>query len=98
MWARFWLRLLGKALLWVFVAALALYPIDFIVWKVRVSRGSGMGSVETYDSVAAEEKGNKEEYFPTGEATTPCSHSLYPQGGNAPCWWLSGHADRVVRY
>jgi hypothetical protein len=90
--------LLGQALLLIFVLALAAYPVDFAVWKIRVARGGGMGSVETYDAVAAEEKGNKEEYFPTGEATTPCSRSLYPQGGNAPCWWLTSHPDHVVRY
>ena len=98
MWTRFWLRLAGKVLLWVAAAALALYPIDFAVWKMKVAKGSGMGSVETFDMVAAEEKGHKEEYFPTGEGTTPCSQSIYPQGGNTPCWYLTRHPDRVTRY
>jgi hypothetical protein len=98
MWERFWLRLLGKGLLWLTAAALGLYPVDFAVWRVRVARGGGMGSVNTYDVVAAEEKGNKEEYFPAGSDVTPCSESIYPQGGNAPCWWLSRHPDHVVRY
>jgi len=98
MWARFWLRLLGKAALWLVAAALVAYPVDFAIWKIRVARGGGMGSVDTYDMVAAEEKGNKEEFFPTGNSTTPCSISLYPQGGNTPCWYLTRHPDHVVRY
>lgn len=98
MWARFWLRLLGQALLWCFAAALVAYPVDFAIWKIRVAHGGGMGSVETFSVVAAEEKGNKEEYFPTGNDLTPCSRSLYPQGGNTPCWYLSRHPDQIVRY
>ncbi len=98
MWARFWLRLLGKAALALLAIALVAYPVDFAIWRIRLARGGGMGSVSTFQMVAAEEKGNKEEFFPTGEGETPCSQSMYPQGGNAPCWWLSRHIDQITRY
>jgi hypothetical protein len=33
-------------------------------------------------------KGQKEEYDYLGTVTVPCSRSLFPQGGNDPCWHL----------
>jgi hypothetical protein len=33
-------------------------------------------------------KGQKEEYDYLGTADVPCSRSLFPQGGNDPCWHL----------
>lgn len=98
MWVRFWLRILGRAALVLLVGALAAYPVDWGVWRVRVARGGGMGQVEVTELVAAQLKGNKEEYYENGAATVACSRSLYPQGGNSPCWWLERHRDEITRY
>jgi hypothetical protein len=58
----------------------------------------GMGSVQVNRIVAAELKGNKEDYYFDGTMMQDCSESLYPQGNDSPCWWLKRHSDVIVRY
>jgi hypothetical protein len=79
------------------IAALA-YPLDWAVWRVRVARGGGMGSVQVDMFTVAELKGGKEDYYPDGTAVVACSKSLYPQGGNGACWWVERHREVIERY
>jgi hypothetical protein len=79
------------------IAALA-YPLDWGVWRVRVARGGGMGSVQVDLFTVAELKGGKEDYYPDGTSVVACSRSLYPQGGNRPCWWVERHREVIERY
>jgi hypothetical protein len=79
------------------IAALA-YPLDWGVWRVRVARGGGMGSVQVDLFTVAELKGGKEDYYPDGTSAVACSRSLYPQGGNGPCWWVERHREVIERY
>ncbi len=79
------------------IAALA-YPLDWAVWRVRVARGGGMGSVEVEMFTVAELKGGKEDYYPNGTAVIACSKSLYPQGGNGACWWVERHREVTQHY
>jgi hypothetical protein len=88
------LRAIGVVLL---IAAL-LYPLDFVVWRVRVARGGGMGSVNVDMYTVADLKGGKEDYYPQGTVTLPCSKSIYPQEGNNPCWWVERHREVVEHY
>lgn len=85
------LRGIGILLL---IAAL-LYPLDWAVWRMRVARGGGMGSVQVDMYSAADLKGGKEDYFPNGTVATTCSKSIYPQAGNNPCWWVERHREQV---
>jgi len=39
-------------------------------------------------------KGQKEEYDYLGDFSVPCSSSLFPQGGNDPCWHLRGNPNQ----
>ncbi len=78
--------------------AAVLYPLDWAVWRVRVARGGGMGSVQVDMYAVAELKGGKEDYFPNGTAAVACSESLYPQEGNNPCWWVERHREVVQHY
>ncbi len=57
------LRGIGIVLL---IAAL-LYPLDFAVWRVRVARGGGMGSVKVDLYTVADLKGGKEELLSAGD-------------------------------
>jgi hypothetical protein len=79
------------------IAALA-YPLNWGVWRVRVARGGGMGSVQVDLFTVAELKGGKEDYYPDGTSVVACSRSLYPQGGNRPCWWVERHREVIERY
>ena len=99
---KFVVRILAKS-----IAALALltalaYPVDFAIWRTRVAlshdgRG-GMESIEVKQVIAAELKGNKEEYYFNGTTSVDCSKSLFPQGGVNACWWQERHQDAVTRY
>ena len=81
----------------VLIAAVA-YPLDWGVWRARVAGGGGMGSVQVDLFTVAELKGGKEDYYPNGTAVLPCTKSLYPQGGNSSCWWLSRHREITQHY
>ena len=82
----------------VLLIAAILYPLDWAIWRVRVARGGGMGSVMVRMYTAAGMKGGKLDYFPNGTVAEPCRRSLYPQEGNNPCWWVERHREVVSRY
>ena len=88
------LRGVGIVLL---IAAL-LYPLDFAVWRVRVARGGGMGSVNVDLYTVADLKGGKQDYYAQGTVAMSCSQSIYPQEGNNPCWWVKRHREVVQHY
>jgi hypothetical protein len=88
------LRGIGVLLL---IAALA-YPLDWAVWRMRVARGGGMGSVQVDMFTVADLKGGKEDYYPNGTVAVACGKSLYPQEGNQPCWWVERHREVVQHY
>ena len=88
------LRAIGGVLL----AAALLYLLDFAVWKTRVARGGGMGSVVVDLYTVADLKGGKEDYYANGAVSMPCSKSIYPQAGNRPCWWAQRHREVVQHY
>lgn len=71
-----------------------LYAGDWVVWKLRDSRGVGNGTVEVHQFLATSLKGNKTEYDMTGTAQQTCSRSIFPQQGYSACWWLRRHAAR----
>jgi hypothetical protein len=92
------IRWLVRAAVAIFAIALFIYPADWIVWKVQTLFGGGVGSVHVSRFTVAELKGNKEEYYPEGADTVPCSRSIFPQGGNSACWWLRRHPQIIDRY
>jgi hypothetical protein len=94
----FVVRWLVRVVLGALLLAAVAYPVDWAVWRVRVARGGGMGSVQVDRFTVAELKGGKEDYYPDGTDTVPCSRSLYPQGGNGVCWWVERHREVLERY
>lgn len=84
-------RLAGRVLLGLLVAAAAIYVGDWVVWRVRVGVGRGMGKVAVSRIEVASMKGNKEEYYWDGTTDVDCSRSLFPQAGAGACWWLIRH-------
>jgi hypothetical protein len=95
---RFAFKLLLRGVAGVVVVAALAYPLDWGIWRVRVARGGGMGAVQVELFTIADLKGGKEDYYPNGTATVPCSESLYPQGGNSACWWLQRHREVDQHY
>ncbi len=95
---KFVVRWLVRVLLGALLVAAVAYPVDWAVWRVRVARGGGMGSVQVDRFTVAELKGGKEDYYPDGTEIVPCSRSLYPQGGNGVCWWVERHREVLDHY
>ena len=85
-------RILGRIVVGLIAALSVLYVGDWAVWRARVARGGGMGTVTVNTIVVLPLKDNKEEYDEGGIQTVPCSLSLFPQGSGAgACWWLRRH-------
>ena len=86
---RRWARITALALL---VAAVALYAGDWLVFNLR---GSRTATVTVSHFLSAPLKNNKQELDYLGSEDVPCSISLFPQAGHAPCWYLRGHKNQV---
>jgi hypothetical protein len=76
------------------VTALA-YALDLLVFHVRVARNwNPYGSVTVDHYYAAHLKNGKDEYFFDPPQVQTCSHTLFPQAGYQPCWYLSRHPEQ----
>lgn len=82
-------RFLRWGVIAVLVTAGTVYAGDWAVWRIRVARGGGMGTVTVGRVVVAPLKGGKEEYYPDGTEVVACSRSLFPQAGGGACWWVA---------
>jgi hypothetical protein len=90
--------MLVRSALGLLAVAILAYPADWALWRIRTALGRGEDSVQVEQLTVAELKGNKEEYYPDGNAQVPCSRSLFPEGGNSACWWLRRHSTVIQRY
>jgi len=77
-----WLRRGVVVLVGGFVAT---YGGDWAIFKLR---GSPTSTVTVNRFLSVPLMGNKIEYDYIGTADVPCSISLFPQGGQSPCWHL----------
>lgn len=92
------IRVLVRSFVSLLAVALLLYPADWVIWRLRVSFGGGMDTVQVSQFTVAELKGNKEEYYPDGTAQLACSRSLFPQGGHSACWHLRRCPTLIERF
>ncbi len=78
------------------------YFADFAWYELRVlfpELGASTGSVHRIRLLAISSKGNKIEYEIDAvhpEEDVPCSHSVFPRGGNRPCWYMVHHANDPI--
>jgi hypothetical protein len=81
--------------MFVFLALVALYLADWVVFEIRLSRGNGLSSVSVEQYLRTSLKGQKSEFYYQGIISENCSHSIFPQAAesqwNPPCWWLERH-------
>ncbi len=74
----------------------ALYCSDYLSLRYTIPKGRQVfGSVRVNRFLAVPLKNGKNEYDPIGSEEVPCTQSLFPQLGDAPCWWLKRHRERV---
>jgi hypothetical protein len=80
----------------------AVYILDFAWYGLRAvvpKLGATTGSVHRIRLLAISSKGNKVEYEIDAvhpEEDVPCSHSIFPRGGNRPCWYMVRHANDPI--
>ena len=84
-------RIITGVLIELMVALSVLYVGDWAIWRIRVARGGGMGTVSVATIIVTPLKGNKEEYDWAGTMDVVCSRSIFPHGGSGACWWLQIH-------
>jgi len=88
-------RLLGRwllrAILAFAVCFVAAWVVDFAVFELR---GKPTSTVTVHRYMGVPLKGQKEEYDYLGDFAEPCARSLFPQGGNDPCWHLARNPNQ----
>jgi hypothetical protein len=78
---------------------LLVYLGDYISIVYRIPTGrEQFGSVEVQKLLAVPQKDHKTEYVADPPQEQQCAHSLFPQLGLTPCWYLARHAMRQVNY
>ena len=71
-------------------AVIVVYLVDWVVLRIRITRGTAYANVQVDQYLSTPLKGNKAEYDYLGTATVTCSCSIFPHGA-APCWWRNWH-------
>jgi hypothetical protein len=78
------------------VAALA-YLADYFSLRYGIPGGRPQfGTVTVQRSYAVRLKNKKTEYMFDAPREEPCVHSVFPQLGAAPCWYLERHRQQQV--
>jgi hypothetical protein len=90
-----------------FLAALAVvalaYALDFSWYHLRLSfpsLGTAASSMHRTRIIAIPGKNNKVEYEIDSlrpEEDVPCSRTLFPHSGQAPCWYLARHLNDPIQ-
>src|SRR5271169_5158038 len=92
-------QILRRTLLSLLALTLLLYFVDFVWYELRVfvpRLGYARGSVHRVRMFAIPAKDNKVEFqldTVRPEEDLPCAHSLLPEGGFRPCWYVTRHAN-----
>jgi hypothetical protein len=84
---------LGRVLVVLAAVFVVLYAGDWAIYKLR---GSPQSSVTINRYVTIPLKGNKQEFDYLGSMDMPCSVSLFPQAGQAPCWQLRRNPNQGI--
>jgi hypothetical protein len=80
-----WKRWLLRVIVVLMAGFVVIYIGDWVIFKLR---GSPMSKVTVSQFQTVPLKGTKVEYDYLGTSDVPCSQSLFPQGGQSPCWQL----------
>ncbi len=93
-------RVLQK-LVWVLAGLVGVtclaYLTDFAIlrWKFK-NKGDAFATVTIKPYYAVPRKDNKVEFMFQDPVDETCVNSLFPHGGNSPCWYLKRHREKRV--
>jgi hypothetical protein len=75
------------------------YLGDYLTIAYRIPKGrEQFGSIEVQKLLAVPQKNHKTEYIADSPEAQQCVHSLFPQLGLSPCWYLARHATQQINY
>ncbi len=90
-------RVLRRAFAGVVLTTALVYAIDYAVLRYRIATNhSPFGKITVRPYYAVPEKNHKTEFLFNGPEDQTCVHSLFPQEGDSPCWYLSRHRDQRI--
>lgn len=78
------------------------YAGDFVDFRIRMIHPQPLDSIETFTAprlYAIAVKGTKVDYEldeQNPEQTWIFTHSLFPQGGNSPCWYIKPKSKQPI--
>jgi hypothetical protein len=85
---------IADALTCLLAATLLLWLGDWAIWRVRVRHGGGYDSVQVNHILLTPLKNHRMQADEQSTADQPCARSIFPHGGDDPCWWLRRHATQ----
>ena len=89
--------MIRKLLLIVVLLLLALYAGDYLSLKYRIpGNRAQFGTVQTRTSYAVEQKNRKTEYYFNPPENQTCVHSIFPQMGYNPCWYVERNRSMEI--
>ena len=78
---------------------LVAYLADYASLIYRIPGGrQQFGSIQVQKLLAVPQKDRKTEFIADPPEPQQCVHSLFPQLGLEPCWYLARHATQQVNY
>jgi hypothetical protein len=86
-----------RFLLFVCLAAVVIYGLDFVSLQMRIPRRDKFGSITVHTFYVVGLKNGKYEYDYAGDQSVDCSNSLFPQFRLKPCWYLARHTDQEIK-
>jgi hypothetical protein len=85
--------LLERVALGVLIALPVLYAGDWLVYHLRLSRGTAFDSVTVKQFISVPLKNGRNEYDYAGSQPVPCVKAIFPWGDDDPCWWVRRHTE-----
>jgi hypothetical protein len=90
-------RILFFALGALLLLAALVYAGDYVSLRYRIpGNREQFGTVTVTRYYAIHEKNNKTEYDFAPSENRTCTHSLFPQLGYRPCWYVSRHTEEKI--
>ena len=73
-----------------------LYGGDYVSLRCGIPRRDPLSTVQIRVDYAVGLKNHKVEYMRADPETQTCAHSLFPQLGYPPCWYVNRHRRKVI--
>lgn len=90
-------RTLTRLVLALILSVLAIYIGDNLQVRYRIHTGrKPFGEIEVKRYFAIRHKDQRIEFAPADTDTRPCVHSLFPQFGTKPCWYVSRNSREQI--